>query len=54
MKAKYIFSGLLALTLVSSCSDNMDYNETNIKDRDYIIQTFGQVGGLMTEIGVCH
>lgn len=50
MKAKYIFSGLLALTLVSSCSDNMDYNETNIKDRDYIIQTFGQVGGLMTEI----
>lgn len=50
MKAKYIFSGLLALTLVSSCSDKMDYNETNIKDRDYIIQTFGQVGGLMTEI----
>lgn len=50
MKAKYIFSGLLALTLVSSCSDKMDYNETNIKDRNYIIQTFGQVGGLMTEI----
>lgn len=50
MKAKYIFSGLLALTLASSCSDNMDYNETNIKDRDYITQTFEKVGGFMTDI----
>ena len=50
MKAKYIFCGLLALTLVSSCSDNMDYNETNIKDRDYITQTFEKVGGFMTDI----
>jgi hypothetical protein len=50
MKAKYIFSGLLALTLASSCSDNMDYNETNIRDRDYITQTFEKVGGFMTDI----
>ena len=25
MKTKYIFSGLMALTLVTSCSEKMDY-----------------------------
>jgi hypothetical protein len=49
MKTKYFAYALLAVAL-SSCSDNMDYNETNIKDRDYIAQTFGKVGGFMTDI----
>lgn len=49
MKTKYFAYALLAVAL-SSCSDNMDYNETNIKDRDYIAQTFSKVGGFMTDI----
>lgn len=49
MKTKYFAYALLAVAL-SSCSDNMDYNETNIKDRDYIAQAFGKVGGFMTDI----
>lgn len=50
MKTKYIFSGLLALSLASSCSDKMDYNEYNIYDKDYITTTFTKVGGFMTDI----
>ena len=50
MKAKYIFSGLLAMTLVSSCTDKMDYKEYNIYDKAYVEKMFGRVGGLMTEI----
>ena len=50
MKTKYIFAGILGLAMISSCSDKMDYNETVIKDRGYVIQTFAKVGGWMTEI----
>ena len=35
---------------LASCSDQMDYNEYNIYDKDYITQNFQNVGGLMTDI----
>ena len=50
MKTKYIFSGLLALTLVSSCSEKMDYKEYNVYDKAYVEKMFVRVGGLMTNI----
>ncbi len=50
MKTKYIFSGLLALTLVSSCSEKMDYKEYNVYDKAYVEKMFSRVGGLMTNI----
>ena len=50
MKTKYIFSGLLALTLVSSCSEKMDYEEYNVYDKAYVDKMFSRVGGLMTNI----
>jgi hypothetical protein len=50
MKAKYIFSGLLALTLVTSCSEKMDYKEYNVYDKAYVEKMFVRVGGLMTNI----
>ena len=50
MKTKYIFSGLLALTLVSSCSEKMDYKEYNVYDKAYVDKMFSRVGGLMTNI----
>lgn len=50
MKTKYIFSGLLALTLVTSCSEKMDYKEYNVYDKAYVEKMFVRVGGLMTNI----
>lgn len=35
---------------LASCSDQMDYNEYNIFDKDYITQNFKNVGGFMTDI----
>ena len=35
---------------LASCSDKMDYSETVVKDKDYVIQTFEKVGGFMTDI----
>lgn len=35
---------------LSACSEQMDYNEYNIYDKDYITQNFGNVGGFMTDI----
>ena len=28
---------------LASCSDKMDYSETVVKDKDYVIQTFEKV-----------
>ncbi len=50
MKINKIYCGLLGLLALSSCSDKMDYNETNVKDKAYIIETFEKVGGFMTDI----
>ena len=51
MKTNYIiYGGLMGLLALASCSDKMDYNETVVKDKDYVIQTFEKVGGFMTDI----
>ena len=51
MKLKYIISGFALLTLgLSSCSDQMDYNEFKINDIDYIKRDFGSVGKITTHI----
>ena len=38
-----------AIQLVTAC-DNMDYNEYNIYDRDYIAEDFVNVGGFITRL----
>ena len=39
-----------AVGCLASCSEQMDYNEYNIYDKDYITQNFSNVGGFMTDI----
>lgn len=49
MKTNKLVYGLFGLLALASCSDKMDYSETVVKDKDYVIQTFEKVGGFMTE-----
>lgn len=51
-KNLFVSGGIMGLVLLSftSCNDKMNYNEYNIYDKDYIIQTFERVGGFMTDI----
>lgn len=49
MKHNIIFTSLcLAGLLLSSCSEQMNYNEYNIYDKDYISSNFDNVGGFLT------
>lgn len=41
---------MCAAGCLASCADQMDYNEYNIYDKDYITQNFANVGGFMTDI----
>lgn len=50
MKLKRIIYGIACLTLLASCSDEMNYHEYNNYDKDYVNLNFGNVGGLMTNI----
>ena len=58
MKARYLeplflagcVSCGLAATVLSSCSDKMDYKEYNIYGKDYIVENFVNVGGFMTNL----
>ncbi len=50
MKANKIFISALAAATLVACSDQMNYKEYNIYDKEYIIQDFGTVGGFMTDI----
>jgi hypothetical protein len=50
MKTNKLVYGLFGLMALASCSDKMDYSETVVKDKDYVIQTFEKVGGFMTDI----
>lgn len=50
MKLNHYIYGALMLLGLASCSDQMDYRETNIYDWDYVVKNFGNVGGFMTEI----
>lgn len=49
MKHNIIFTSLcLVGLLLSSCSEQMNYNEYNIYDKDYISSNFDNVGGFLT------
>ena len=50
MKHNIFLAGLTILLLASSCSKQMNYKEYNIYDKDYIAQTFSNVGGFLTDI----
>ena len=49
MKHKIILISA-AVLLSASCAKQMDYNEYNIYDKDYISRNFTYVGGFMTDI----
>ena len=46
---KFIYGGLMLIGL-ASCSDQMNYRETNVYDWDYVVKNFSYVGGFMTDI----
>jgi len=49
MKHNIIFTSLcVAGLLLSACSEQMNYNEYNIYDKDYISSNFDNVGGFLT------
>lgn len=51
MKLKNIlFASVLGATMLSSCSDKMNYKEYNVYDEEYVKEMFGRVGGFMTQI----
>ena len=51
MKLKYLVCGVaLSGLMMTSCSDQMDYHEYKIQDKDFIASTFGDVGNFMTHI----
>lgn len=50
MKLNKLFYGILCMAALSSCSDKMDYHEYTNYDEDYVKKTFGDVGGLITDI----
>ena len=50
MKHKIILISAAVLLVASSCEKQMNYNEYNIYDKDYIALNFSNVGGFMTDI----
>ncbi len=51
MKLKYLICGMaLSGLMFTSCSDQMDYHEYKINDKEFIESTFGNVGNFMTHI----
>ena len=50
MKQKTIFLISLSVLLLAACQKQMNYKEYIVYDRDYITETFGNVGGFLTDI----
>lgn len=50
MKHNIILFASAAVLLLSACTEQMNYKEYNIYDKDYIADNFGNVGGFMTDI----
>lgn len=51
MKAKYLIACAAILGLgASSCSDQMNYHEYAVADKDYVEMNFGNVGGFLTQL----
>ena len=47
---RYIILASIAVIFAASCSKQMNYNEYNVYDKDYIALNFSNVGGFMTDI----
>ena len=50
MKLNKIIYGILCLTTLNACSDQMEYKEYSNYGADYVKRTFGDVGGLVANI----
>ena len=50
MKLKYIFSSVLAVATLASCSEQMDYKEFSIYDTAYMQKKFERAGGILSTI----
>ena len=51
MKLKnIILATAIGATVLSSCSDKMNYKEYVVNDEEYVKEMFGRVGGFMTQI----
>lgn len=50
MKNKILLGGCVSVLLLAACTEQMNYNEYNIYDKDYITLNFSNVGGFMTDI----
>lgn len=50
MKLNKLFYGVVCAAFLSGCTDEMNYREYTNYDADYIKKTFGDVGGLVTDI----
>lgn len=49
-KINKIVIGTTAMLTLASCSDQMEYKEYNVYDKDYITQNFTRIGGFMTNL----
>lgn len=52
MKLNKFIYGIVCTALLASCSDQMNHREYTNYDVDYVKKTFGDVGGLITDIYV--
>lgn len=50
MKLNNIICGSALILALASCSDQMDYNEYKVNDKDYLLQQFDRVGKFTTHI----
>lgn len=50
MKLNKIIYGILCLTTLNACSDQMEYKEYSNYGADYVKRTFADVGGLVANI----
>ncbi|MCD8260215.1 MAG: RagB/SusD family nutrient uptake outer membrane protein, partial [Bacteroides sp.] len=47
---KFIYTIVCGSMMISSCADKMEYHEYVNYDADFIKKTFGDVGGLISDI----
>lgn len=50
MKIRTIISGTVCLLTLASCNDELDYNEFNNYDKDYVFTDFSNTVGFVTNI----
>ena len=50
MKLNKLIYSVLGIFALSSCADNMEYKEYSNYDANYVKRTFGDVGGLVSNI----